>query len=71
MCTKKECIIDFREIILENNSELYIFNNPSIEYVQKKIGLEYDLYEDVGDKILLIKDGEIKFYYEFFLMQKI
>lgn len=63
---KEECVIDFRDILLEEGSELYIFNNPTKRYIQEKIGVKYDLYEDIGDKLILIKDGEIKSYYEFF-----
>ncbi len=63
---KEECIIDFKDILLEDDSELYIFNNPTKGYVQEKIGMEYDLYEDIGDKMFLIKDRKIKSYYELF-----
>ena len=63
---KEECIVDFKDIILEEGSVLYIFSNPTKGYVQEKIGMKYDLYEDIGDKMILIKDGKIKSYYDFF-----
>src|SRR3712207_987511 len=63
---KNECIVDLKGNILEENSELYIFNNPAKEYVQEKIGVEYNFYEDIGDKIILIKDRKISFYYALF-----
>lgn len=66
-CAQKSvCVIDLKGNVLEENSELYIFNNPTKEYVQEKIGVEYNLYEDFGDKIFLIKNGKIIFYYELF-----
>ncbi|MBN6065379.1 hypothetical protein HYE66_02750 [Aggregatibacter actinomycetemcomitans] len=66
-CTQKEeCIVDFKDLLLKEDNVLHIFNNPAKAYVQEKIGMGYDLYEDIGDKIILVKDGEIKSYYELF-----
>lgn len=61
-----ECLIDLSDLPTFKWDNAYVFTNVSKGYIQSIIKVQYDLYKDIGVKIIFINNGKIVHYQELF-----